>query len=170
MLKALPLSGEKSCPAALMLGSFPGAESLRLRQYYAHPRNLFWPLLSAAFGENTPKTYPARLRFLKKHRLALCDTLQACTREGSLDSDIKQAIPNREVAAFLRGFPRLPVIFTSRTAQALFARHFKSVRQGRQEFCLPSPSPANAAMPPGEKQRLWKEIMSRVSGAYGTGL
>ena len=33
----------------LILGTLPGEELLRLRQYYGHPRNHFWPLVAAIF-------------------------------------------------------------------------------------------------------------------------
>ena len=34
----------------LILGSFPSALSLVTRQYYANPRNAFWPIVGELFG------------------------------------------------------------------------------------------------------------------------
>ena len=43
-----PLVSE--CTRALVLGSMPGDLSLKLSQYYAHPRNRFWQVMAALSG------------------------------------------------------------------------------------------------------------------------
>ena len=60
----------------LILGSFPGAASLAAGQYYAHPRNHFWPLLAAVTGVPLPAMpYRRRLAALRgmRHRSLGCD-------------------------------------------------------------------------------------------------
>ena len=81
--------------AILILGSFPGAASLQAQEYYAHPRNQFWRLLSAVLGEELMDLpYPVRLKRLRARRVGLWDVVGACTREGSLDSAIRNAQAN----------------------------------------------------------------------------
>ena len=74
----------------LILGTLPGEESLRLRQYYGHPRNHFWPLIAAIFDKSLPAAYAERERLLKRNRSALWDVLESAERVGSLDSRYAQ--------------------------------------------------------------------------------
>jgi hypoxanthine-DNA glycosylase len=53
----------------LILGSFPSAQSLATRQYYANPRNAFWPITSELFGFEPSAPYERRLAALQSHRL-----------------------------------------------------------------------------------------------------
>lgn len=48
----------------LILGSMPGEESLRRRQYYAYAHNLFWPIMGALFGAGRNLDYDARVAAL----------------------------------------------------------------------------------------------------------
>ena len=76
----------------LILGSFPGEASLIARQYYAHPRNHFWPLLEASIDAPlTALPYRERLRQLRANRIGLWDVIVACNRRGSLDGAIRMA-------------------------------------------------------------------------------
>src|SRR5262245_3866000 len=108
----------------MILGSFPSAASLAAGQYYAHPRNQFWRLLSAVLGEDVAGLpYPRRLRPLKAHRIGLWDVIAACERQGSLDAAIRRARAN-EFAALRDRCPRLErVCFNGKTA-GKFAPHF----------------------------------------------
>ena len=49
----------------LILGSMPGQASLAAGEYYAHRRNLFWPIMGAVFEAGPELAYAARLRRLQ---------------------------------------------------------------------------------------------------------
>ena len=146
----------------LILGSFPGQASLVAGRYYAHPRNLFWPLLCDILGEQRSESYAARLEMLVRHRIALWDVAAACERPGSADSAIRQAGAN-DFAALFAACPHLRrVLFNGRTAAALWKKLV-----GSPPWCtgvtfrtLPSTSPAHAALDFSEKRLLWARALA----------
>lgn len=124
----------------LLLGSMPSAASLTKQQYYGHPRNHFWPLVCAALGEVDPVAYEARAALLLACGIALWDVIGSCLREGSLDKDIKEALPN-DIPAFLRQHPFIhTVCFNGTLAKQMHDRHFHR-QEGVRYLLLPSSSP-----------------------------
>lgn len=143
----------------LILGSFPGEASLAATQYYAHPRNQFWRLLGAVLDESGlhELPYDERLKRVLSHGIGVWDVLDACHREGSLDSAIRHAKPNdfaslREHAPLLR-----KVCFNGKTA-GRFAPVIGEA--GYATLVLPSSSPANAMLSFDQKLRLWRDILT----------
>ena len=141
----------------LILGSFPSVASLQAQQYYAHPRNQFWPLLGALLGQDLPHMpYPARLQTLLQHRIGLWDVYAACEREGSLDADIRQGEAN-DFAWLAQQCPQLrAAAFNGRTA-ARFAPQLAAL--GWQTPVLPSSSPAHAGLRFADKLELWRSAL-----------
>ena len=145
----------------LVLGSMPGTESLRLRQYYAHPRNHFWPIAGELFGASPALPYDARLAALKRARVAVWDVLGACRRPGSLDSAIDpDSVRVNDFAGFFAAHPKLRLVaFNGAFAEATFRTRVllgPTPVPARLDFVrLPSTSPANASVPYVEKLARW---------------
>jgi hypoxanthine-DNA glycosylase len=142
----------------LILGSFPGAASLAAQQYYAHPRNQLWPILSALTGEDlAAQAYDERLPRLLKHGFGLWDVLGACERQGSLDSAIRNPAAN-DFARLRELCPRLETVGFNGQTSGKFAPGFAAA--GYRTCVLPSTSPAHAALSFAEKLSIWKELLA----------
>lgn len=149
---------------ALILGSFPGGMSLAQRQYYAYPRNHFWPLLAALWPQHPqPADYAGRCAWLLDRGLGLWDVYGACEREGSLDTSIRNAQVN-DFAGLRARCPRLAAV--AHNGGESF-RHAKAVRavlgegaQDLQSLRLPSTSPANASWSFERKRNAWAEALA----------
>lgn len=140
----------------VLLGSFPGAASLAAQQYYAHPRNQFWPLLSSLLGEDlVALTYAQRLRRLTARRLGLWDVIAECEREGSLDSAIREARYN-DLASLQQRAPRLQAVAHNGGESARAMRFTRPL--GLPVYRLPSSSPANASWSFERKLAAWREV------------
>jgi hypoxanthine-DNA glycosylase len=144
----------------VILGSFPGAASLQAQQYYGHPRNHFWPLLSAIWKiELTNMDYGKRIDEIRTRGLGLWDVYAACQREGSLDSNIQQAEPN-DLASLRRRAPTLQLIAHNGGESARSMRHTAAL--GVPVLRLPSSSPANASWSFERKLAAWRAAFEQA--------
>jgi hypoxanthine-DNA glycosylase len=144
----------------VVLGSFPGVASLQAQQYYAHPRNHFWPLLSALWDVDlVAMDYRQRLAELRRRGLGLWDVYAACRREGSLDQAIEDAETN-DLASLRRRAPALQWVAHNGGESARAMRHVASLGYG--VLRLPSTSPANASWSFERKLAAWREAFARA--------
>lgn len=142
----------------LILGSLPGEASLAARQYYAHPRNAFWPLVGRVTGiDLTALPYEQRLEALKGAGIGLWDVVARAERTGSLD----QAIRNAETAdlnSLIAALPALKAVaFNGRKASAI-GRQTLNDAHDLALIDLPSSSPAHAGMRFEEKASAWAAL------------
>ncbi len=144
----------------LILGSIPGAESLRQQQYYANPRNHFWPIIYALFGREVHGDYPERVAFVQQQGIALWDVLGEASRKGSLDSSIRDGKPN-DIKSLLSRYPSIVCIGLNGSRAAKdFDKYAKMLPGAIDVITLPSTSPT-----PGlhvktyeEKLEAWSEL------------
>jgi hypoxanthine-DNA glycosylase len=145
----------------VVLGSFPSVASLAQQQYYAHPRNQFWPILSNLWGlvgddDLRHQPYERRLAAARAHGLGIWDVYAHCQRQGSLDSAIEQAQLNelhrlREWAPGLRGIAH---------NGGESAKHMRITQTlGLPVVKLPSTSPAHASWSFDRKLAAWREVL-----------
>jgi hypoxanthine-DNA glycosylase len=141
----------------LILGSFPSIKSFEKNFYYAHPRNLFWPIMEELFGV-TLATNEEKRAFALAQGIALWDTYGSLTRESgnSSDANLKELQPN-DFRAFLKRYPNIGhVFFTGQKAFQGYMKQFKDIPV--KTTLLPSTSPAHAAMKKEEKLRRYRAI------------
>jgi len=145
----------------LVLGSFPGQASLQAQQYYGHPRNQFWPILSSLWGEPLlTLPYAQRLAVVCERGLGIWDVYASCERTGSLDSAIRQPVPN-DLGPVLSACPQLRAIAHNGGESFRHARHVQA--GGLPVYRLPSTSPAHASWSFERKREAWRAVFE-VSG------
>ena len=143
----------------LILGSMPGAASLAQQQYYAHPRNAFWPLMAQLAGIAPTLPYPDRVAALNSRGIALWDVIASCQRSGSLDSAIEEGELN-DLAGLIQRVPTLRAIAHNGGESA---RHMRVTQAlGLPVFKLPSTSPAHASWSFERKLAAWREVFAQA--------
>ncbi|MDH3632217.1 MAG: DNA-deoxyinosine glycosylase [Gammaproteobacteria bacterium] len=160
-----PIVGHQ--PRILILGSMPGTASLQAVQYYAHPRNAFWPIMAELFGIDPTASYEHRVEELCRHPLILWDTLQACHRPGSLDSNIDaKTVRANDFPGLLKRFPGIrAILFNGATSEKYFKQLVvPNLPQSREvaQLRMPSTSPAHAGMNFEQKLSAWRQLMDFI--------
>lgn len=158
-----PLVGRN--PRVLVLGSMPGRASLDAGQYYAHPRNAFWPIMQALVGAGPELDYAQRTRRLTNAGVALWDVLACCERLGSLDTAIAVHTeqPNA-VAELIAAHNSVRAVFLNGgKSMSAFRRHIiPAIDPARLSELhieqLPSTSPANARLSIADKISAWRVV------------
>jgi hypoxanthine-DNA glycosylase len=137
----------------------PGVQSLEKQQYYGHPQNAFWKIMFTLFAElPVPPEFEHRKRVLMENDIALWDVLESCERHGSLDSNIKNGIPNR-IPELLQDHPNIKaLIFNGKESHKIFKKTFGDAISLPQ-LVMPSTSPAYT-MKFESKLEAWSEILS----------
>lgn len=134
---------DKNCNI-IILGSIPGRESLRRNQYYGHSRNHFWKIIYSLCGVPFEENYEKRTSLLLEKGIALWDVIDDCYREGSLDSNIKEAKVNNFKQLFT-DYPNIKYVFFNGTkAFELFRKKVGFDFEDIVFKKLKSTSPANA--------------------------
>jgi len=150
----------------LILGSMPGIASLERRQYYAHPRNVFWRIMAQLFDFDVNISYESRLEKIDAEGIVLWDVLKNCQRSSSLDADIlaSSVVPNDFSEFFANCSSMRKIYFNGSKAEALFTQHvsrkFVSQLTDLQLSRLPSTSPAHASMGYEQKLSCWRDIVA----------
>ena len=148
----------------LILGSMPGVKSLEEQQYYAHPNNRFWKLMGIFCNAANLQdiNYQERLQILLKNKFALWDVIESCNREGSLDTDIKNEIPNN-ITDLLKQYHNIKgIILNGSKAYSAFKKYFLELLKYYKCYKLPSTSPANAKYKLENLYKEWKTAIDEI--------
>lgn len=145
-----PVVDERS--RVLIAGTAPSVKSLEHGQFYGHPQNFFWRIIYGLFQEREQDSegyppadpvYENRIAFLRANRLAVWDIIHSCEREGSLDANIKEEVPN-DFPGLLERYPGIRAIaFNGSKAYDTFRKAFGDHPSLRhvEKLKLPSSSP-----------------------------
>lgn len=150
----------------LILGTVPSPKSRENQINYGNPRNRFWPVLAALWGEEDPRTNEGRYDLLRRRHVALWDVLESCSIRGASDASIVDPQPN-DIARVLEAAPIGAVFTTGATATRLYRRLC-------EPMChvpctgLPSTSPANAAWSFGRLLEAYHVVREAADGTNRT--
>jgi len=115
-------------------------------------------ILYKVFGESEPAvSYSEKVTFLHKHGIALWDVFYSAERQGALDADIKNEVPN-DIPGLIKAYPNITrILLNGRKAEKSF--HIFCPDINTNALYVPSTSPAYAKMSLEAKARVWRDAL-----------
>lgn len=135
-----PLFNKES--RVLILGSFPSVKSREQNFFYGHPQNRFWRVVAAVFARPVPHTVEEKKLLILSSGLALWDSIASCEITGSSDASIRNVKPN-DLSLILNSCNIERIYCNGRKSHEMYEKYIEP-QTGREAYCLPSTSPANA--------------------------
>lgn len=149
----------------LILGSFPSVKSRESGFFYGHPQNRFWRLMTLLLEgaeAAVPQTVEDKADFLLRHKIACWDSIHACEITGSSDASIKDVEPN-DFTEILQTADIRHIYTNGKKSHEIYRRYCLS-QTGREDICLPSTSPANAAWTLEKLADAWRCVAEDLRG------
>lgn len=154
----------------LLLGTLPGATSLKKEYYYADEKNYFWDFFCEYTGHGKPKSNEEVALILKELKVALWDIYESAVREDdthkgtSKDTDIVKVKWN-DISGLLQTYPNIKRVgVLGKKAYNEFILKYPDIEV---EY-LPSTSGSNGSQwggKPIDRKRIgWKKFKEFVEG------
>lgn len=150
-----PVADENS--RILILGTFPGCESLLQEKYYAHGTNSFWKLLFQVFNKPFSRDYSDRIKLVKENKIAVWDVIESCIREGSSDKKIVEPKPN-DIPSFLKAYSNInTIVITSNEVKKHLFNFFPELKASNHQQIISSSS-GTVGVSFNSKLERWKQL------------
>ena len=145
-------------PKILVLGTLPSIKSLEIQQYYGNPRNSFWKILFTLFEQKYSLNYNDKISLAHKKNIAIWDVCYSASRSGSLDSEIRDVIPNKINEIVVKHPSIKTIVFNGQKAAKLYSKYIIKI-EDIEYLVLLSTSTTNARHNFNQKFENWKQIL-----------
>lgn len=133
----LMLNASDPPPTTLILGTHPSVKSLEHNQNYGHKNNSFWNIFASTVEsehiqrELSSESYEKLTKAFTKAGNCLWDVVKECSRQGSLDSNIKSSYKVNDIFGLLKKYKSIKRVCFAKTATTFFKKGFADHLKGK---------------------------------------
>ena len=143
----------------LILGSLPSIKSREENFYYAHKTNRFYKVIAGVFNENEPQNLNEKKELLKRHKIALYDSIYSCYIHSSSDATVEQITP-ANIKELIKNTNIKKIYTTGKLAYKVY-QEYSAKEVEIDAISLPSTSSANASKSLNDLIEIYKAIKEK---------